>query len=73
MTNFAVDPLPFIPLSMTLEDGGPQRRARRTVFVSGSAPKMHEDCTIATTEGDLSPAQQHQLIHDINHYIVTEA
>jgi hypothetical protein len=34
---------------------------------------MHEDCTIATTEGDLSPAQQHQLIHDINHYIVTEA
>jgi hypothetical protein len=73
MANFAVDPLPFTPPSMTLEDGGPQRCARRTVFISGSATKMHEDCTIATTEGDLSPAQRHQLIHDINHYIVTEA
>jgi hypothetical protein len=57
---------------MFLEDEGPHRRARRTVFISGGPAKSHEDCAIAICEGELSVAQRHQLLHDINQHLTHE-
>jgi hypothetical protein len=64
MANFIVDPLPCTSPSLFLEDGGPHRHARRSVFVSGSAAKHHEDCVIAVINEDLMPVQHHDLMHD---------
>jgi hypothetical protein len=50
----------------------PHQRAPRVVYISRGVPKMHEDCAIAVVNEDLSPAQRHQLLHDINHHIVHE-
>jgi hypothetical protein len=74
MANFAIDPAPFIPPGMNVEDGGVHRRARRTVYIRGSILKAHEDHAIAVSQGggDLTPAQRHQLLHDITHYINVE-
>jgi hypothetical protein len=71
MANFAVDPNPYTP-SVFLEDGGPHRRARRVVYITGRALKTHEDCVIAVANEELTIEQLHQLLHTINHYIVQE-
>jgi hypothetical protein len=72
MANFAVDPIPYTPPSVFLEDGGPHCRARRVVYINGKVPKTHEDCVIAVANEELSTAQRHQLMHTINQYIVQE-
>jgi hypothetical protein len=72
MANFAIDPTPFTPPNLFLEDGGPHRRARQVVYISRGVSKMHEDCAIAVVNEDLSPAQRHQLLHEINHHTVHE-
>ncbi|CAO2211854.1 unnamed protein product [Urochloa humidicola] len=69
MSNFPVHPGRFTPGGMQLEDGGPNRRARRTVFLSGNVVKKHESCLIAVTEVDLSPAQELQYLAEIRDYI----
>ncbi|CAO2141331.1 unnamed protein product [Urochloa humidicola] len=69
MSNFPVHPGHFTPGGMQLEDGGPNRRARRTVFLSGNVVKEHESCLIAVTEVDLSPAQELQYLAEIRGYI----
>jgi hypothetical protein len=40
MANFAVNPTPFIPPAMFIEDGGPLRRARKEVYIWGVSPKV---------------------------------
>jgi hypothetical protein len=72
MANFIIDPFPYTPLSMLLEDGGPHRRAQRHVFISGGSSKAHEDCTIAVCNEALTTEQRHQLMHDISQYIMQE-
>jgi hypothetical protein len=72
MANFTVDPLPYTPPSLFLEAGGPHCCARRSVFVSGSVAKQHEDCVIAVVNEDLTLAQRHDLMHAISQYVVQE-
>jgi hypothetical protein len=72
MVNFVVNPEPFIPPAMVIEDGGPQRRVRREVFIRGGVSKAHEDCTIAVVNDNLSVAERHQLLHDITNYVVAQ-
>jgi hypothetical protein len=72
MANFVVDPEPFVPPPMFLEDGGPLRRTEREVYVTGGVTKIDGDCAIAVVNGDLSAALRHQPLHDITHYIATE-
>jgi hypothetical protein len=74
MANFAIDPTPFIPLGIFPEDGVEHRHARRTMYIRGGIIKVHEDYAIAISHGDgeLTPAQRHQLLHDITHYINVE-
>jgi hypothetical protein len=74
MANFAVNPSPFFPPAMILEDGGPHRRARKEVFIRGGPSRSHEDCAIAVLQGagDITPAQRHALLHEINLYIAVE-
>jgi hypothetical protein len=72
MANFTVDPLPYTPPSLFLEDGGPHHHARRSVFISGSTAKQHEECAIVVVNEELTPAQCHDLMHDINQYVVQE-
>jgi hypothetical protein len=50
MANFAMDPTPFVPPAMFLEDGGPHCRARTMVYISSVLAKTHEEYTIAITE-----------------------
>jgi hypothetical protein len=69
MANFAINPVRFTPGGMEIEDGGPHRRARRTVFISGQVVKKHESCLIAVTEQDLTPAQNLQYMLEIREYI----
>jgi hypothetical protein len=59
MANFVVDPNPYTPPSVFLEDGGPHRRARRVVYITGRAPKTHEDCVIAVANEELTVEQRH--------------
>jgi hypothetical protein len=33
MANFVINPLPYLPLAMFIEDGGQHHRARRSVFI----------------------------------------
>jgi hypothetical protein len=54
MDNFAVDPNPYTPPSVFLEDGGPHRRARWVVYITGRAPNSHEDYVIAVMNEELS-------------------
>jgi hypothetical protein len=72
MANFVVDLNPFVPLSMFLEDGGPNHRVRTSVYFSGVPTKTHEEFTIAITNGKMTIAQHHQLMHDLSQYIVQE-
>lgn len=58
--------------AMVLEHGGQHRRATHTVCVSEGIVKRHEDCAIAITEAQLTPAQQLQLMHLIRDYIEIE-
>ncbi|CAN6208615.1 unnamed protein product [Urochloa humidicola] len=69
MANFAVHPGRFTPGGMQIEDGGPHRRARRTIFLSGNVVKRHESCLIAVAEEDLTQAQILQFMHEIRGYI----
>lgn len=46
MANFAVDPAPFIPLGLELEDWA--RPARGRIVISGNPPRRHEENAIAT-------------------------
>jgi hypothetical protein len=72
MANFAVDPIPYTPPSVFLEDVGPHRRARRVVYITGKVPKTHEDCVITVANEELTTVQRHQLMHAISQYIVQE-
>jgi hypothetical protein len=72
MANFTVDLDPFTPPTMVIEDGGPLRRARREVYIRGGVAKSHEDCAIAVINGDFPVATQHQILHDITNYIITQ-
>jgi hypothetical protein len=57
MANYAVDPEPFIPPTMVLEEG-PLRRARREVYIRGGVAKFHEDCAITVINGEFPTATQ---------------
>jgi hypothetical protein len=59
MANFVVDPKPFIPPAMVLEDGGPLRRAHREVYTRGGVAKTHEDCAIAVVNCDFPTTTRH--------------
>jgi hypothetical protein len=72
MVNFIVDPQPFVPLVLFIEDGDPHCRARKTVYISGGPAKTHEDCVIMVSKGQLTTAQRHQLMHNISQHIVQE-
>jgi hypothetical protein len=72
MASFAIDPQPFMLPTLFLEDGSPHRRAQKTVYISGWPAKTHEDCAIAICEGELTVAQRHQLLHDINQHLTHE-
>jgi hypothetical protein len=71
MANFAINPEPFIPPAMVLEDGGPHRRAWTMGYLRGGDNKTHESYAITIAQGneDLTAAQRHHLLHDITHYI----
>jgi hypothetical protein len=47
MANFAIDPEPYIPPAMRLEDRGPHHHARTTVYIRGGDYKTHESYAIA--------------------------
>jgi hypothetical protein len=63
MENFAINPQPFVPPAMFIEDGGPHHRARKMVYISGGPAKSHEDYVIAISQGEFSITQHHQLFH----------
>jgi hypothetical protein len=73
MANFVINPQPFVPLAMFIEDGGRHRRARKMVYISGGPAKSHENCAIAISQGEFSITQRHQLLHDINQHFTHEA
>ncbi|TVU34396.1 hypothetical protein EJB05_16228, partial [Eragrostis curvula] len=67
MANFSINPTRYFPSLTNNEDGGPHRRARRTVIISGDIEKKHEDHAIATCDEvpQLSPAQTIQFVNQI--------
>ncbi|TVU28811.1 hypothetical protein EJB05_20344, partial [Eragrostis curvula] len=70
MANFAIAPHRYLQFGMHIEDGGPHRRARKTVCISGNPPPLrHEDCAFAVTEEELSANQMLQFMHEISDYI----
>ncbi|TVU25943.1 hypothetical protein EJB05_28466, partial [Eragrostis curvula] len=75
MANFAIDPTRYFPTLTSNEDGGPHRRARRTVVVSGDIEKTHEDHAIATCDEvqNLSPAQTMQFLQQISDFVEIHA
>ncbi|TVU41177.1 hypothetical protein EJB05_14676, partial [Eragrostis curvula] len=75
MANFAINPTRFFPALTNNEDGGPHRRARRTVIVSGDIEKTHEDHAIATCDEvqNLSLAETMQFLEQISHYVEIHA
>ncbi|KAK3159635.1 hypothetical protein QOZ80_1BG0049160 [Eleusine coracana subsp. coracana] len=72
MANFPMDPRRFFFDGFHLEDGGPLRQERRTVFISGGTVKSHEDYAIAITNEHLTTQQSNDLMHRINDYIEIE-
>jgi hypothetical protein len=47
MVNFAVDPAPFVPLGVQVEDGGNQRIPRAVVNLAGNILHAHEEYILA--------------------------
>lgn len=56
MANFAVNPAPFVPEGLEVEDWA--RSARGRIIVFSNPPRRHEDYAIVTM---LPPPQQHLL------------
>lgn len=65
MANCAINPLAFTPTWMFIEDGGPLRKARREVHISGRVQKKHEDYAIAISNEQLTTAQKADFMHQI--------
>ena len=55
MANFAVNPAPFVPDGLEVEDWA--RPARGRIIVSGNPPRHHEEYAIVTVH--TPPQQQH--------------
>jgi hypothetical protein len=72
MVNFAIDLEPYIPPAMGLEDRGPHRCARMTVYIRGGDNKTHESYAIAVAiahdNEEITVGQRLHLLHDITHY-----
>jgi hypothetical protein len=47
MVNFIVDPTPFLPLGVQVEDGGNQRIPRAVVNLAGNVLHAHEEYILA--------------------------
>lgn len=56
MANFVVNPAPYVPEGLEVEDWA--RPARGRIIISGNPPRRHEEYAIATV---LPPPQQHLL------------
>jgi hypothetical protein len=56
MTNFIINPHPFLTLEMEVEDGGPQRRSRARVHLVGAPILEREDFVLVEDmKGILNP------------------
>jgi hypothetical protein len=56
MANFVVDPVPFVPTGLEVEDWA--RPARGRIIINGNPPHRHEEYAIITVH---PPPQQNQL------------
>jgi hypothetical protein len=73
MANFPVDPRPFLPEEMEVEDGGPDRRVRGRVHLADDPIRLHEEFMVAEeVDGILDPADYGMFTHTIRHYIRDE-
>jgi hypothetical protein len=68
MANFPVDPLPFVPPGIEIEDGEPHRVPRAVVHLAGNPVYAHEEYVLEVDTQQLLNAD------DINHFMhqVTE-
>ncbi|KAG8099945.1 hypothetical protein GUJ93_ZPchr0013g37872 [Zizania palustris] len=73
MANFPANPLPFLPYGGVIRDGGgPLRRQRNFIALSGDLIKRHETFAIADHDGPLTPAQRIDLLIAIQHHLGVE-
>jgi hypothetical protein len=64
MANFPVDPLPFIPLGIEIEDGGMHKVPRVVGHRSGNAVHAHEEYVLAVdTQQMLEADDIHPFMH----------
>jgi hypothetical protein len=70
MANFSIDPAPFIPPALQVEDGDPQRVARSFINLSGNVLHAHEKFVIAVdTFQVLDQEDIHPFMHQVGEYI----
>ncbi|KAG8081759.1 hypothetical protein GUJ93_ZPchr0014g46840 [Zizania palustris] len=71
MANFPANPLPFVPFGGTLRDGGgPLRRQRNTIALSGKIVPHHECYAIAESDGHIPPAKRSDFLIAIHQQVV---
>jgi hypothetical protein len=65
-----IDPVPFIPLGIDIEDGAPHRVSRAVVHLSGNAVHAHEEYVLAVdTQQMLEADDIHPFMHQMMEYI----
>jgi hypothetical protein len=71
MANFPVDPLPFIPPGIEIEDGGPHRVPRAVVHLFGNAVHAHEEYVLAVDSQQILDADDLQgFMNQVTDYIL---
>jgi hypothetical protein len=71
MMNFPIDPAPFIPQALHVEDGGPGRVPRLFANLVGNPLHAHEEYVIVVdTFGILDQEDIHPFMHQVSEYIM---
>jgi hypothetical protein len=70
MANFAVDPEPYIPEGLELEDWA--RPARGRIIVSANPPRAHEEYAIITLVPPPPPQDLYEAMEEVVEFLVEE-
>jgi hypothetical protein len=70
MANFPVDPLPFIPPGIEIDDGRPHRVSRAVVTLSSNVVHTHEEYVLAIDTQQMSAVDDiHPFMHHVPDHI----
>jgi hypothetical protein len=70
MANFAVDPTPFVPEGLEIEDWA--RPARGRIVINGIPPRHHDEYAIISLAPPPPPDQLHEAMEEVVAFLEEE-